>query len=70
VSRRKGQRFDEAITAYQDAAAIYREAGDRQGERMALGNLKLARDAVRPLLAPDLQPADHERDLGPRCQHI
>ena len=35
-------RFEEAITAHQDAAAIYRETGDRQGEGDALNNLGLA----------------------------
>jgi tetratricopeptide (TPR) repeat protein len=38
----------EAITSCQDAAAIYRETGDRHNEGMALGNLGLAlRDAQR-----------------------
>jgi tetratricopeptide (TPR) repeat protein len=32
-------RLEEAITAHQDAAAIYRETGDRQNEGMALDNL-------------------------------
>ena len=41
------RRFDEAITAYQDAVAIFRETGDRQGEGIALGNLGLALRAVR-----------------------
>ena len=42
------QRFEEAITAYQDAAAIYRETGDRHGEGDALDNLGLAlREAGR-----------------------
>ena len=30
------QRFDEAITAHRDAAAIYRKTGDRPGEANAL----------------------------------
>jgi hypothetical protein len=34
------RRFDEAITAHQDAAAIFRETGDRHGEGAALDNLK------------------------------
>jgi hypothetical protein len=38
------RRFEEAISAHQDAAAIYRETGDRQGEEMALSNLE--RDRV------------------------
>ena len=33
------RRFEEAITACQDAAAIYRDTGDRHGEGMALTNL-------------------------------
>jgi tetratricopeptide (TPR) repeat protein len=36
------RRFEEAITAHQDAAAIFREVGDRHGEGRALGNLGLA----------------------------
>jgi len=36
------RRFDEAITALQDAAAIYRETGDRKSEGTALNNLGLA----------------------------
>jgi tetratricopeptide (TPR) repeat protein len=36
------RRFEEAITSYQDAAAICREAGDRHREAMALNNLGLA----------------------------
>ncbi len=41
------RRFDEAITAHQDAAAIFRETGDRHSEGMALGNLGLALRQVR-----------------------
>ena len=41
------QRFEEAITAHQDAAAIFREAGDRYREGMALTNLGLALQEVR-----------------------
>ena len=41
------RRFEEAITAYQDAAAIYREIGDRHGEGMALDNLGTALAEVR-----------------------
>jgi hypothetical protein len=37
------QRFEEAITAYQDAVAIFRETGDRHRESIALGNLEAAR---------------------------
>ena len=33
------RRFEEAITAHRDAAAIFRETGDRHGEGQALGNL-------------------------------
>ena len=38
------RRFDEAITAHQDAAAIFRETGDRYGENIALKSLKTDRD--------------------------
>jgi tetratricopeptide (TPR) repeat protein len=40
-------RFDEAIAVHQDAAAIFRETGDRYGEGMALDNLGLALVEVR-----------------------
>jgi Tetratricopeptide repeat len=33
------RRFDEAVDACQDAAAIFRETGDRHGEGTALSNL-------------------------------
>ena len=36
------RRFEEAITAYQDVAAIFRETGDLRAEGNALGNLGLA----------------------------
>ena len=41
------RRFEEAITACQDAAAIFRETGDRHGEGMALNNLGIALREVR-----------------------
>jgi tetratricopeptide (TPR) repeat protein len=41
------RRFEEAITACQDAAAIYRDTSDRHREAMALGNLGLALHEVR-----------------------
>ena len=40
-------RFEEAISAHQDAAAIFRETGDRHGEGQALNNLGLALPLVR-----------------------
>jgi len=36
------RRFDEAITAHQQAAGIFGETGDRHGEGQTLGNLGLA----------------------------
>ena len=39
-------RFEEAISALQDAAAIYRDTGDRHGEGMALTNLGAALQEV------------------------
>ena len=39
-------RFGEAISAHQDAAAIFQETGDRHGEGMALNNLGLALQEV------------------------
>ena len=41
------RRFEEAVSAYQDAAAIYREADDRRGEGKALNNLALSLVEVR-----------------------
>jgi hypothetical protein len=38
-------RFEEAITAYQDAAGIFREEGDESRERSALDGVKAARAA-------------------------
>ena len=35
-------RFEEAITAQQEAAVTFREVGDRHGEGIALHNLGLA----------------------------
>ena len=37
------RRFEEAIAAHRDAAAIYRETGDRHREGLALNNLELDR---------------------------
>ena len=48
------RRFEEAITAHQDAAAIYRETGDRYGEVIALDNLEADRAAK-----------EHEPDSDP-----
>jgi Tetratricopeptide repeat len=41
------RRFVEAITAHQDAVAIFRETGDRHGEGLALTGLGLAVCQVR-----------------------
>jgi tetratricopeptide (TPR) repeat protein len=41
------RRFEEAITAHEDAAAIFRETRDRHAEGDALNNLGLALKAVR-----------------------
>jgi hypothetical protein len=38
---RKALRFEEAITAHQEAITIYRETGDRHREGLALSNLEL-----------------------------
>jgi hypothetical protein len=38
LALRKVRRFEEAITAHQDAAAIFRETGGRRWENMVLGN--------------------------------
>jgi tetratricopeptide (TPR) repeat protein len=41
------RRFEEAITAHQQAGTIYRETGDRHGEGIALDDLGLALQGVR-----------------------
>jgi tetratricopeptide (TPR) repeat protein len=43
----QARRFGEAISACQDAAAIYRETGDQHREGMALGNLGSAYAGLR-----------------------
>jgi hypothetical protein len=50
-TRHPPTRFEEAISAHQDAAAIYRQAGNRHREETALNNLESARAAVVQLLA-------------------
>ena len=42
LALREVRRFEEAISAHQDAAAIYRETGDRHREGEALDNLGVA----------------------------
>ena len=49
VALREVRRFEEAVSAHQDAVAIYRETGDRHGEGMALNNLGTALREVRRL---------------------
>jgi Tetratricopeptide repeat len=39
VALQNAGRHEKAITAYQDAAVIFREVGDGHGEGSALGNL-------------------------------
>ena len=51
------RRFEEAITACQDAAAISRESRNRHREGMALNNLGLA---LRLLRRPDKSISAHE----------
>jgi hypothetical protein len=43
IALRETRRFEEAIAAHQDAAAIFRETGDLHREGIALDNLKSAR---------------------------
>jgi tetratricopeptide (TPR) repeat protein len=47
LALREVRRFEEAITALQEAVAICRETGDRHGEGMALDNLGIALEEVR-----------------------
>jgi hypothetical protein len=45
IALHETRRFEEAITACQDAAAIFQETGDRHGEGIAVENLEAARAA-------------------------
>lgn len=45
VVLREVGRFEEAVASHQDAAVIFRETGDLQGEGMALRNLEADRAA-------------------------
>ena len=45
VALREAGRVEDAITAHQDAAALFRETGYRYGEEIALDNLKSYRAA-------------------------
>jgi hypothetical protein len=62
-------RLDEAITASQHAAAIYRETDDLHTEGMALDSLGMALRAVGRLdeaITPHLDAAARFRDVGDR----
>ena len=59
-----GAPVGEAISAHQDAAAIFRETNDRPGESMALNNLKLG---VVPAGAQDI---GHLRDCSEFSQEL
>ena len=63
VALRRVRRFEEAITAHQDAAAIFRETGDRHGEGIALGNLGVALAAMRRFEEAITAPGRRSRDL-------
>ena len=43
IALQEVERFEEAITAHREAAAIFRETGDRHREGVALANLEAAR---------------------------
>ena len=61
------RRFEEAISAHQDAAAIFRETGDRHSEGQALDNLGDAyQEMKQPGRATDCWRAAAEamRDVG------
>jgi len=48
VALREVGQFDEAISAHQDAASIFRETRDDHGEQQARSNLELDRAAREP----------------------
>jgi hypothetical protein len=45
ITLRAAGRYGEAITAHQEAVAIFRETGDQHNERVALHDLEAARAA-------------------------
>jgi tetratricopeptide (TPR) repeat protein len=55
------RRFEEAITAHEQAVTIFGETGDRHGEGMALNNLALALAQVRRF---EEAITAHEQDLA------
>jgi spore cortex formation protein SpoVR/YcgB (stage V sporulation) len=55
------RRVEDAITAHQDAVAIYRETGDRHSEGIALNNLGLALREVRRVEEASVTPSDKWR---------
>ena len=55
------RRFEEAISAHRDAAAIFRETGDRRREGRALNNLGLALEEVHRF---DEAIACYEQDIA------
>jgi tetratricopeptide (TPR) repeat protein len=74
VALTKVRRFEEAIAADQDAAAIYRETGDWHGEATALNNLGLALRQVRRFeeaitARQDAALAFHEEQRAARRRH-
>ncbi|MEV0663881.1 tetratricopeptide repeat protein [Actinomadura luteofluorescens] len=69
VALRRVRRFEEAITAHTDAAAIHRELGDRHGEGMALNSLGLALQQVQRFeeaITAHTDAATIHRELGDR----
>jgi tetratricopeptide (TPR) repeat protein len=66
-------RFEEAIGCYQDAAAIYRETGDRYGEGLTLSNLGLAYQELQrsdQAIASWRRAASAMRDAGDHEQAV
>jgi hypothetical protein len=47
------RRFEEAITAYRNTAAIYRKTDDPYNKDLALGTLETAKTAQRVTRYPD-----------------
>ncbi len=63
LALRNMRRFEEVITAHQDAAAIHRETGDRHGEGVALNNLETVKAGYPLVVHADVLGRPHAVDV-------